>query len=232
MENAIIMASGLGTRMRPLTETVPKPLIEVHGKPMIETIIDGLLKRKSICEIVVVTGYLGEQFDYLPKKYSCLRIIKNPYYETVNNISSVYAAREILKKGSCFICEADLYISEPDIFKAELECSCYFGKKICGTSDDWVLEQDEKGYIKRIGMAGSDCFNMAGISYFTKENALVLAEAIEAAYGKEGYEKLFWDEIVNSNLDRLRLKIHSVSENQIVEIDTVEELDAVNDRSV
>ncbi|NLT09192.1 MAG: NTP transferase domain-containing protein, partial [Ruminococcus sp.] len=45
MENAIIMASGMGTRMRPLTETTPKPLIKVLGRPMVETVIEGLEKR-------------------------------------------------------------------------------------------------------------------------------------------------------------------------------------------
>ena len=41
-EIAILMAAGMGTRMRPLTETMPKPLITVYGKPMIETVIAGL----------------------------------------------------------------------------------------------------------------------------------------------------------------------------------------------
>ena len=55
MENAILMASGMGTRMRPLTETTPKPLIKVGNKPMIETVIDGLEKR-GINSITVVVG--------------------------------------------------------------------------------------------------------------------------------------------------------------------------------
>ena len=46
MENAIIMAAGMGTRMLPVTQMIPKPLVKVHGIPMVETVIKGLERRK------------------------------------------------------------------------------------------------------------------------------------------------------------------------------------------
>ena len=229
-EMAILMAAGLGTRMRPLTDKIPKPLVKVHGIPMIETVIDGLVKR-GVTRFLVVTGHLGAQFEYLKDKYENLDIVVNGDYKTINNISSIYAVSDELQntKSDCFICEADLYVIDDSLFDGDLRGSCYFGKMVKGHSNDWVFDTDETGRITRVGKVGENRFNMVGISWFRKEDARLLGGLIKAAYGQKGYEDLFWDDVVNRNLDKLRLTVNEVMPNQIVEIDTVSELCDMDD---
>ena len=96
INNAIIMAAGMGTRMRPLTNETPKPLVKVNGIRMIESIIQAL-HQENITDITVVTGYLADKFEFLSKKYKNLKLIHNPYFNQYNNISSLYVARKELK---------------------------------------------------------------------------------------------------------------------------------------
>lgn len=59
---AMILAAGFGERLRPLTETTPKPLLKVHDKPMIQYHIERLA-RAGIRELVINTSWLGEQIE-------------------------------------------------------------------------------------------------------------------------------------------------------------------------
>lgn len=107
VKRAIIMAAGTGSRMRPVTLETPKPLVKVNGTRMIDTAIVGLLAN-SISEIYVVVGYKKEQFNQLQGDYPFIKLIDNPYYDTCNNIASLYVAREYLE--DCIILDGDQII--------------------------------------------------------------------------------------------------------------------------
>lgn len=62
VEKALILAAGKGTRLRPLTDSTPKPMLPIHGKPIIGYIIDGLIFA-GVREFHVVVGYLREQVE-------------------------------------------------------------------------------------------------------------------------------------------------------------------------
>ena len=96
VRRAIIMAAGIGSRLRPITLHTPKPLVKVHGVRMIDTVLRGLLEQ-GIAEIYIVVGYRKERFAALKRDYPQIKLIENPYYAECNNISSLFAAREHLE---------------------------------------------------------------------------------------------------------------------------------------
>ena len=224
-EIAILMAAGLGSRMRPLTDMVAKPLVEVNGVPLIETVIAALEKR-GVAEIYVVTGYKAEQFGPLAAKHPNVRLVHNAEYATKNNINSVAVVADKMASSDCFICEADLFLPRAKVLCRDLPRSGYFGKMVRGFSDDWVFDLDNNGRIVRVGKGGTDVYNMVGVSYFKKRDAAKVAAAIRDAVTRPENANLFWDEIVdrlvkNGELD---LVVYEVSQGDIIECDTVDDL--------
>ena len=230
-ETAILMAAGLGSRMKPLTDTVAKPLVKVNGVPLIETVI-AALNRRGVAEIDVVTGYKSEQFCYLPVKYGNLNLVFNSEYATKNNINSIAVIAERMKQSDCFVCEADLFLPNADVLCRSFDRSGYFGKMVLGHSDDWVFDTDATGRITRVGKGGTDCFNMVGISYFKAADSEKIANGVLTAVKKPENAQLFWDEVVDRLVKDgdLNLVVHEVTPEDIVECDTVDDLEKLEAR--
>lgn len=62
MIQAVVLAGGLGERLRPLTEELPKPLVPVHGKPVLQYLLERL-RSSGIAEVVLLTGYQGSKIE-------------------------------------------------------------------------------------------------------------------------------------------------------------------------
>ena len=224
-EVAILMAAGLGSRMKPLTDTTAKPLVKVNGVPLIATVI-ATLEKRGVSEIYIVTGYKAEQFDAIVSTNCKIRMIHNPEYATKNNINSIAVVADKMLDSDCFICEADLFVANDAILCRDLSRSGYFGKMVNGHSDDWVFDTDVTGRITRIGKSGDDCFNMVGIGYFKAADAAKIAASVVEDVKRPENAQLFWDEVVDRLVKRgeLDLVVHEVSPDEIVECDTVDDL--------
>ena len=111
-KRAVFIAAGFGSRMVPITLNTPKPLVRVHGKRIIDTLLDAVIAA-GIEEIYIARGYLAEQFDQLLYKYPNIKFLENPMYNEANNISSALLASHML--SNAYVFEADLLLSNPNI---------------------------------------------------------------------------------------------------------------------
>lgn len=221
VERAVFLAAGKGTRMAPLTDTLPKPLVKVHGRAIIATLLDAVIMA-GIKEIYVVRGYLGEKFNCLLQDYPLIKFIDNPDYEKANNISSIVAAADFLQNA--YIIESDLLLSNPSLITAHQDYSNYLAIPKKKTSD-WCFFTDEAGVIKKMAVGGENCQQMVGISYWTAEDAGKLAQKARQLYADTSNHQMYWDEIALSRfLPEFAIKTRLCRQEDIIEIDTLAEL--------
>lgn len=222
----IIIAAGYGSRLRPITINTPKPLVRVHGVRIIDSLLDAAAAA-GIEDIVLVRGYLGEQFDQLLAKYPNLRFAENPRYREANNISSIDAVRDLLP-GS-YVAEADLLYYNPHLVMRYQYQSNYLGAAAAHT-DDWCFHVDEERYIKQIAVGGDDCYHMFGLSYWTPEDGARLAMHIHEAMAMPDGGKLYWDEVpMRLHIGEYRVAVRPCRFEDIIEIDTFSELKSLDD---
>ncbi len=225
-KRAIFIAAGFGSRRAPITLNTPKPLVRVHGKRIIDGLIDACL-AVGITEIYIVRGYLAEQFDQLLYKYPMIRFLENPSYNEANNISSAMCARYMF--SNAYVFEADLLINNPGIIKKYLYTSNFLGIKK-DRSDDWCFEVKD-GIITDEKVGGLNCWQMVGISYWNEEDGRKLAEDIPDTFASPGGKEKYWEmSALIMHRDRYKVEIRECYSEDVIEIDTFGELKAI-DRS-
>lgn len=224
VKKAIFMAAGFGSRMVPVTLNTPKPLIQVHGKKIIETLLDAVLDV-GITDITIVRGYLGEQFDLLLKKYPMLKFVENPIYNEANNISSAYVVRDML--ANAYVLESDLLLYNKELIRKYEYTTNYLGLPVKRT-DDWCFET-RKGYITKVRVGGENVDHMYGISYWTKEDAEKMERDIEKVFKSPGGKERYWDEVaLRECIKNYKVWVRKVEKGDIVEIDTYNELKQID----
>lgn len=224
VKRAIFMAAGFGSRMVPVTLNTPKPLIKVHGKKIIETLLDAVLDA-GITDITIVRGYLGEQFDLLLKKYPMLKFVENPIYNEANNISSAYVVRDML--ANAYVLESDLLLYNKEIIRKYEYTTNYLGMSV-DVTDDWCFET-KKGYITKVRVGGEHVDHMFGISYWTKEDAEKMERDIEKVYKSPGGKERYWDEVaLKECIKNYKVWVRQVEKGDIIEIDTYNELKQID----
>ena len=223
-KRAIFIAAGFGSRLVPITINTPKPLVRVHGKRIIDSLIDACLETE-INEIYIVRGYLGEQFDQLLYKYPMIKFIENPLYNEANNISSSMIARHLL--SNAYVFEADLLISNPKIIKKYHYTSDFLAIKKDYT-DDWCFEVKDNIIVEE-KVGGEDCWQMVGISYWSEGDGKKLATDIKAVYETTDGKNRYWEQVpLVYRKENYSVHILECFDEDIVEIDTFGELKAID----
>lgn len=224
VKRAVFLAAGFGSRMHSITLNTPKTLVRVNGKRIIETLIDAV-KKAEIPEIVIVTGYLHEQFEELLRKYDNIKLIYNKFYNEMNNISSAYVVKDLLKNA--YVLESDLLLYNSNLIRKYEFHSNFLGKKV-DVTDDWCFDV-KNGIIIKEKQGGYDCYQMYGISYYDEKDGEKISSDITKDFNMPGGKEKYWEQVIlDVCKNNYKIYLRECYNGDIIEIDSFKELKEID----
>lgn len=221
VKRAVFIAAGFGSRLVPITFNTPKPLIRVNGTRIIDTLLDAV-REAEIPEVIIVRGYLGEQFEQLLHKYHNIKFYDNKDYNVSNNIYSTLLVKEHLQNAYVF--EADLILHNSSLIRKYEYESNFLGVPVKRT-DDWCFTVNKKKIIQEIKLGGEECYQAIGISYWNEEDGKKLSSDIEDIYKTPGGKERFWEQVpLNYRSENYNVRLRECGKNDVIEIDTYQDL--------
>ncbi|MBQ7038460.1 MAG: NTP transferase domain-containing protein [Clostridia bacterium] len=220
-KNAVILAAGFGMRMVPINTQTPKGLIEIHGEPLIERLINQL-REVGVENISIVVGFLKESYEYLIDKYG-VKLIVNVQYAEKNNLHSLNLARDMLE--DCYIVPCDIWCKENPFKKAEFYSWYMVNDKPDANSPARVTKKKELAFD-----ADGKGNTMVGIAYFTAKDAKFLKETLSRLATTPAFDHEFWEAALYHN-PKFTVAARLTDAESTVEINTYEQLREFDENS-
>ncbi|MEG0618612.1 MAG: aminotransferase class I/II-fold pyridoxal phosphate-dependent enzyme [Bacilli bacterium] len=238
---ALILAAGLGSRMKEYTKTSTKSMVEINGKSLIERLLRQI-DLHDFSKIVIVDGYKSEIMQDYVKKLDVqtpVEFITNKDYNITNNIYSVYLAKDKLIEEDTVMFESDLIFAD-EVLKEVLE-SNYRNLAVVSKFESWmdgtVVKIDRDSNIT--DFISKDRFNFKEIdSYFktvniykfskefSKKTYFPFLEAQMQAFGKNEYYETILKTI--TQLDPTIVRALDIKEIPWYEVDDLQDLDVAS----
>ena len=222
--NAVILAAGRSFSFAPFSYETPKALFKVKGETLIERQIKQL-REAGVETIAVVVGSMREKLYFLEEKWG-VKIVENSLYASKNNIYSVQCAREYLRDA--FLCNCDNYYPE-NPFLLHRPTTCSYRQAIAkqGIDKEFNCYVDAAGRVTRITSNDAAApYSLVGYAYWTAEFADSFFSVYDTAAKGLSADRLFWEELVGTHLNKLPMVVRMVPDGAVLEFDSVEDVRA------
>lgn len=235
---AIILAAGMGKRLKDLTQNNTKCMVKVNGVTLIDRMLHQI-DREHLSRIVIVVGYEGQKLiDYIGTLdiKTPIIFINNPIYDKTNNIYSLALAKDWLVKDDTLLFESDLIFEDSvlDMLISDPRDTLALVDKYEAWMDGTCLKIDENDNI--VGFASGTKFNFSDIAdyyktvnlykfskHFSESHYVPFLDAYQAALGEnEYYEQVLR---VIAMLDEPVIKAKRLNGQRWYEIDDIQDLD-------
>lgn len=232
MMTAVILAAGMASRLRPLTDHCPKCLLKVGGKTLLQRTVDNIIAN-GINRLAVVTGYRAEMIEgFLKDNYPQLDItfIHNADYQTTNNIYSLWLSRPQVDGKPFLLLDSDILFDGKIITSLMQEQGPALALnnhplgneeiKVIVNSQCMVMEISKVCSISRaIGES-------VGIEKIDAGYSAALFRELEVMIKKEGLDNVFYERAFERLIPQgFTFKAVDITHLQSMELDTVQDFE-------
>jgi len=231
---AIILAAGLSNRLRPLTDTTPKCLLDIGKKNLLHRTINNICENE-INDFIIVTGYKEKMIrDYVRENFSHLKIqlISNPDYANNNNSYSLWMTKDFVKEDVLLL-DSDILFDRSIISKLlkSKHDNCLavnVTKNLDNEQIKVIINKHNKihqigkevSIEKSIGESiGIEKFSL----YYMKELFAILDRKIVKENNVNEFYEVSFQEIIDNNNEKNSIFSVDVSDYKCIEIDTLED---------
>jgi choline kinase len=228
----VILAAGIASRLRPLTDHIPKCLLTVGGKSILELTIENLLVTNN-SEIIIVTGYLEHRIrEFMTARFPWLDItyIHNSLYASTNNIYSLWLTKDDVLGDDMMMMDSDIVFDKQILIKllSSGYKNCLALKRHNVHDEEIKVKTDSTGRVIEISKEvkpAEAAGESIGIELFGRETLTELYRILDKKVVTENKVNEFYEtafqELADNNSD---IFIVDTTEFFCMEIDTGEDL--------
>lgn len=231
---AVILAAGVGMRLRPLTDDTPKCLLDVDGRPLLDRLFEGLAAA-GLDRAVVVTGYLAERVEaHLAHTAPPLDVVvvTNDAFRTTNNAASLASARTTIGHEDFLLCDGDVVFSVnpvPALLAVDAACALTVDTSVSDDAEAMKVELAPDGRVKRISKsvsAAASAGESIGIQKIGGDAVPLLWEVLAPLVASEA-ATAYYEDSFQRLIDRgVRFGTSRVAPGTWMEVDDAADLEA------
>ena len=231
---AVILAAGMARRLRPLTDTMPKCLLKIGDKSLLQRSVDSLISC-GINEFVVVTGYRSRMItDFLKDNYTdkIFHFVDNDDYDTTNNIYSLWLAMPYVKGKDFLLLDSDILYDSKLLDKVmEEECSALCVNRHELGDEEMKVVVDSNNVITEISKTCCPQAAMGesvGVEKINADYSLALYDELEIMETQENLVDIFYERAFERLIPKgYSFKVVDTTDIFSTEIDTVEDYEMI-----
>lgn len=237
---AVILAAGVASRLRPLTDNMPKCLLKVNGKTLLERTLDNFIDN-GISDFLIVTGYLQNMIiDFVTSNYPNINVkfIENKDYSTTNNIYSLYLAESFAGGEDFILSDSDILFSK-DIISALLTNNnpdvLAMNRHELGEEEIKIISDDECNVleISKVCSIEKAVGESVGLEKFSKNYSKALFRELHQMIDNEGLSNVFYEKAFERLIPQGYIfKYLDTTDFFSMEIDTVEDYNKIKDMKI